>query len=77
MLRRDHLMSPRKFALSVPNGFVYEIDVDGTIVWDTQGDAPSHAIKGTWMFGPGGKIVGEFVPNPNYQPGAVLIETSP
>jgi len=61
----------RKLARSVPNGFVYEIDVDGTIVSDTKGDALPNAIKGTWMVGASGKIVGEFVPNPNYHPSAL------
>jgi hypothetical protein len=53
-----------------PNGYVYEIDVDGNIVVDGKGDAPPHTIKGVWTVGASGKIVGEFVPNPNYQPSA-------
>lgn len=46
-----------------PGGWVYEIR-------DSYGDqdhVPPHAIVGAWKVGDDGKIVGEFIPNPNFK----------
>ena len=46
-----------------PNGWVYAIEGD-----HGPNDAvPAHAIKGAWKVDANGKIVGDFIPNPNYR----------
>jgi hypothetical protein len=47
-----------------PDGWVYEIE-------GTRGPSeavPPEAILGAWKVDPQGRIVGEFIPNPNYRP---------
>ena len=47
-----------------PGGWVYEIG--GGLYPD--GAIPPEAIVGAWKVGDDGKIVGQFQPNPNYDP---------
>jgi hypothetical protein len=46
-----------------PGGWVYEIR--GSYGPDQH--VPPHAIVGAWKVGEDGKIVGEFIPNPNFR----------
>jgi hypothetical protein len=50
--------------LQGPNGHVYMIDGP----YGPNDDVPPEAIKGAWKVDENGKIVGEFIPNPNYRP---------
>lgn len=50
-------------ALKNPNGWVYVIDESFE---DTE-EVPREAIKGAWKVDKKGKIIGEFLPNPNYK----------
>jgi hypothetical protein len=45
-----------------PGGWVYEIRG----VADPNGDVPANAIFGAWKVNDDGKIVGDFIPNPNF-----------
>ncbi len=49
-------------ARRVPGGWVYVLD--GGVSPD--GACPPERIRGAWRVDSDGKIVGEFVPNPNY-----------
>lgn len=46
-----------------PGGWVYEIR--GSYGPDQR--VPPHAIVGAWKVGEDGKIIGEFIPNPNFR----------
>jgi hypothetical protein len=46
-----------------PGGWVYEIR--GSYGPDEH--VPPHAVVGAWKVGEDGKIVGEFIPNPNFR----------
>ena len=46
------------------NGWVYRIEGE----YRSEEAVPPEAIVGAWKVGPDGKIVGAFVPNPNYVP---------
>lgn len=50
-------------ALKYPNGWVYEIDS----AFEKNENIPPQAIKGAWEVNEKGVIVGDFVPNPNYE----------
>jgi len=54
----------RAEAMNTPNGWVYEID--GEQVADPDGAVPPRAIIGAWQVDETGKIIGDFMPNPNY-----------
>ena len=47
-----------------PGGWVYKID--GHFPSGT--DVPAKNIIGAWRVNDQGKIIGEFIPNPNYSP---------
>ena len=49
-------------AKKTPNGWVYVLDK----VFERENNVPSEAIKGAWKVNSKGKIIGEFIPNPNY-----------
>jgi hypothetical protein len=53
----------KKEALTVPNGWVYELD--GNFSKDDA--VPPQNIKGAWKVDEKGIIVGSFIPNPNYK----------
>jgi hypothetical protein len=46
-----------------PNGFVYQIDGN----FGPDDAVPPDRIVGAWKVDANGKIVGEFLPNPNYK----------
>ena len=48
-----------------PGEWVYEIEGD----YGPAEPVPPHAIRGAWKVDDGGQIVGDFVPNPNFQSG--------
>ncbi|HBN76809.1 MAG TPA: hypothetical protein DD473_13515 [Planctomycetaceae bacterium] len=50
-------------AISNPGGWVYAIDGE----YDPNGVVPPEAIKGAWKVDEYGKIVGDFIQNPNYR----------
>ncbi|MFL5244588.1 MAG: hypothetical protein ACJ8FY_21010 [Gemmataceae bacterium] len=52
-----------KEARKFPNGWVYEIDPR----YDCHNYIPPQAIKGAWKVDKDGNIVGQFIPNPNYE----------
>lgn len=45
-----------------PDGWVYVLDE----AFEEEENVPSEAIKGAWKVNSKGKIVGSFIPNPNY-----------
>jgi len=45
-----------------PNGWVYVLDK----TFEKEENVPSEAIRGAWKVNSKGKIVGDFIPNPNY-----------
>jgi hypothetical protein len=47
-----------------PNGWVYALD--GT--FGPNDAVPRERIVGAWKVNENGKIIGEFIPNPNYRP---------
>jgi hypothetical protein len=51
-------------AKRTPGGWVYEI----TGAFDTNAPVPPETIRGAWAVNHAGEIVGEFIPNPNYDP---------
>ena len=51
-----------KEALMHHNGWVYEIDPG----FNREDEIPPQSIVGAWKVDENGKIIGEFVPNPNY-----------
>lgn len=51
-------------AARMPNGFVYRISGN----YGPDDGVPPEAIVGAWKVNGEGKIVGEFTPNPNYDP---------
>ncbi len=51
-----------KEALSFPNGWVYCIHPN----YSADGDVPPTAIIGAWKVDANGKIVGDFIHDPNY-----------
>jgi hypothetical protein len=48
-----------------PGGWVYRIE--GTFARDEH--VPKEAVVGAWRVDVNGRIVGDFMPNPNYRPG--------
>jgi hypothetical protein len=52
-------------AARMPNGHVYRISGK---IGDPNGRVPPEAIIGAWKVDASGKIVGGFIPNPNYDP---------
>jgi hypothetical protein len=48
-----------------PGGWVYEIVGD----YGPEDDVPPTAIRGAWKVDDDGAIVGQLVPNPNFDPG--------
>ena len=50
-------------ALKHPGEWVYEIDE--TLISD-KAVIPPTAVIGAWKVDPNGRIIGEFLPNPNY-----------
>jgi hypothetical protein len=46
-----------------PGGWVYEIRG----AYGPQDDVPPHAVVGAWKVNDRGEIIGEFIPNPNFQ----------
>ncbi len=52
----------KKEAIKNPNGWVYVLDK----AFENEKDVPSEAIKGAWKVNSKGKIIGDFIPNPNY-----------
>lgn len=54
----------RAEALKHPGGRVYRIK--GT--YDPDGAVPPEAIVGAWKVDEAGRIYGDFIPNPNFQP---------
>lgn len=51
-------------AKRVPNGWVYRIAEQ----FGSNDPVPREAIVGAWKVDGQGQIVGDFVPNPNYDP---------
>ncbi len=51
-------------ALKNPNGWVYVLDK----AFEGTSEVPKEAVKGAWKVSSDGKIVGNFIPNPNYKP---------
>jgi hypothetical protein len=49
-----------------PGGWVYKIGGE----FGPNDAIPPEAIMGAWKVDDDGKIVGSFIPNPNYRPGA-------
>lgn len=47
-----------------PGGWVYELRSDA----DADGEVPPSAIRGAWKVSDDGEIIGDFIPNPNYEP---------
>jgi len=47
-----------------PDGWVYEIDGH----YGPNDAIPPEAVIGAWKVDAGGRIVGEFIPNPNHRP---------
>lgn len=45
-----------------PNGWVYALDK----AFEKEENVPIEAIKGAWKVNSKGKIVGDFIPNPDY-----------
>lgn len=52
-------------AAANPDGWVYEIVGE----FSSRDAVPPSAIRGGWKVGPDGKLTGEYVANPNFQPG--------
>jgi hypothetical protein len=50
-----------KEAASNPGGWVYQIEGN----FSAQDRVPPEAIVGAWKVDDNGKIIGEFIPNPN------------
>ena len=46
-----------------PNGWVYEIEGD----YGPDDAVPPEAVVGAWNVDPEGRIVGDFIPDPNYR----------
>ena len=55
-----------------PNGWVYEIEGD----YKPDDGVPPQAIRGAWKVNAEGEIVGDFIPNPNFQAGDGTKHTS-
>jgi hypothetical protein len=53
-------------AKSHPNGWVYEIAGK----YGPNDAVPPEVIRGAWKVDEDGKIVGDFIPNPNFKPPA-------
>lgn len=53
-----------KEAKRYPNGWVYQIDRE----YYFKKNVPPDAIAGAWKVDRNGNIVGDFIPNPNYNP---------
>lgn len=51
-------------ALKIPNGNVYRISGN----YGPDDGVPPEAIAGAWKVDGAGKIVGDFIPNPNFDP---------
>jgi hypothetical protein len=60
----------REEAKRHPGGWVYAIDGH----YDPNGAIPPYGIKGAWKVNDSGEIVGNFIPNPNYDPQRVQRE---
>ena len=64
----DVVMKPTPEAIAEarkhPNGHVYAIEGN----FGPSDAVPPQAIKGAWKVDAQGNIVGDFIPNPNYQP---------
>ena len=54
-----------------PGGWVYEIRAD----FDPNGAIPPYAVVGAWKVDDDGKIVGDFIPNPNFRQESWLSRT--
>jgi hypothetical protein len=52
-------------AARFPDGYVYRISGK---IGDPNGRVPAEAIVGAWKVDASGKIVGDLIPNPNYDP---------
>jgi hypothetical protein len=52
-------------AMRNPGGWVYAIEGE----YGPDEAVPPQVVKGAWKVDPDGKIVGEFIPNPNHVPG--------
>lgn len=50
-------------ARTKPGGWVYEIVGD----YGPQDAVPPSAVRGAWRVNDNGEVVGDFVPNPNFQ----------
>jgi hypothetical protein len=53
-------------AKTKPGGWVYEITGD----YGPDDAVPPTAVRGAWKVGDNGQIVGDFLPNPVYEPPA-------
>jgi len=53
----------KKEASKYPNGYVYVIDSE----YEGKEEAPPEVISGAWQVDENGRIVGSFIPNPNYR----------
>jgi hypothetical protein len=65
----DHLDLPPALiaeAKTKPGGWVYEIVGD----FGPDDAVPPTAIRGAWKVGDDGEIVGDFLPNPVFEPSA-------
>lgn len=49
-----------------PGGWVYEIEGP----YGPDDAVPPEAVVGAWQVDENGRIVGDFIPNPNYRPGS-------
>jgi hypothetical protein len=46
-----------------PGGWVYEIHGE----YGPNDHVPAHAVSGAWKVSDEGRIIGEFIPNPNFK----------
>ena len=65
-MRRSHPEALIAEAKTQPGGWVYEVRGDV----DVDGAVPPTAILGAWKVDDEGRIVGDFIPNPNFASGA-------
>ena len=58
-------LGARLEAKKMPDSWVYEIEGN----YGPDDAVPPQAVRGAWKVDSAGRIVGDFIPNPNYRPG--------